>query len=264
MKDHKCEWVLDYINDQLTEEERIEFEQHLKECAECREEVNEIEGMMADVSSHIEEVDPPEGMKERVLHQVFAEETSETNTVTPSKKSFAPLSKVWTGALAAGLLLSIGANVLLGTQLQQLSSDNENLESTLSDIQVALSELEDEQNRNELATASPFERASLSPTEEFGGGGLATMTQRETGYELLVQVQEMEELEEDQVYQVWLIEGQNPVPAGAFVTDDQGNGAVTFEMNEEDDQSWDAIAVTKEPQPNNEQPEGDIVLQAEL
>ncbi|MFG6149354.1 anti-sigma factor domain-containing protein [Halobacillus sp. B23F22_1] len=263
MKDYRCDWVLDYINDQLSEEERLRFEQHLHECGECREEVQEIENMMADISSHGEQVDPPEGMKGRVFSHVFAEETPGAETVTPSKKTFATRSKVWTGALAAGLLLSIGANIILGTQLQQLSSDNENLESSLSDIQVALSELEEEQNRNELATASPFERASLSPTEGFGGGGLATMTQRETGYELLVQVQEMEELEEEQVYQVWLIEGENPVPAGAFVTDDQGNGAVTFEMNEED-QSWDAIAVTKESQPYNDQPEGDIILQAEL
>ncbi|MBN9653527.1 anti-sigma factor [Halobacillus sp. GSS1] len=267
MNDKQCENVLDYLNDQLTEREKKEFEQHLRECPDCQEEVQELENLMGDLPAYMKEAAPPAGMRERVLDGVFKDEeeqTYETEERQPTMISPEKLNKwkVWAGALAAGLLLSVGGNIFAGLQLQELSTQNEDLESNLSDLQVALSELEDRESENG-DTVTPTERTQLASTGE-AGSGVATLVDRSIGSELLVQVEELSQLEGDQVYQVWLIEGENPEPAGAFTTDGEGNGAVTFRIDEENQKSWDAIAITKEPQPNNQLPEGEVVLQAEL
>ncbi|GEN52219.1 anti-sigma factor [Halobacillus faecis] len=267
MNDKQCENVLDYLNDQLTEKEQKEFEQHLRECPECQKEVQELENLMGEIPAYMKEATPPAGMRERILDGVFNDE--EENGYKAEEKQTPLLSpkkpnkwKVWAGALAAGLLLSVGGNIFAGLQLQQLSSQNEDLESNLSDLQVALSELEDRESE-EGDTVTPTQRTQLASTGE-AGSGVATLVDRNIGSELLVQVEELSQLEGEQVYQVWLIEGENPEPAGAFTTDGEGNGAVTFRIDEENQKSWDAIAITKEPQPNNQLPEGEVVLQAEL
>ncbi|WLR46395.1 anti-sigma factor [Halobacillus litoralis] len=267
MNDKQCENVLDYLNDQLTEKEKKEFENHLRECPDCQEEVKELENLMGDIPDYMKETTPPAGMRERILDGVFNDEEEheseaeekQTPVLSPKKPN---KWKVWAGALAAGLLLSVGGNIFAGLQLQQLSSQNEDLESNLSDLQVALSELEDRENEDG-DTVTPTKRTQLASTGE-AGSGVATLVDRNIGSELLVQVEELSQLEGDQVYQVWLIQGENPEPAGAFTTDGEGNGAVTFRIGEENQKSWDAIAITKEPQPNNQLPEGEVVLQAEL
>ncbi|WP_082235929.1 anti-sigma factor [Halobacillus massiliensis] len=257
MSKQQCDKVLDYLNNKLTDQEKEEYENHLRECPECQEEVKELEEIMGEVPYHIEETEVPSGMKSRVLGGVFEEETEGTeHHVIPSKPA---KWKLWAGALAAGLLLSIGGNIFTGLQLQQLSSQNDQLESTLSDLQTVITQLE-EQGRG---TVSPLMQTQLASTGE-AGQGIATMVDQEDGAELLVQVNEMTKLEEGTVYQVWLIEGENPEPAGAFTTNEEGNGAVTFHFDDENLKSWDSIAVTVEQEPNNPLPQGDIVLQAQL
>ncbi|WP_173915351.1 anti-sigma factor [Halobacillus sp. Marseille-Q1614] len=259
MNEKQCGKVIDYLNDQLMEKERKEFEEHLRECPDCQEELQELEEIMGEFPSYMKETVPPSGMKERVLDRVFEEEEEkpeqeEARVIAPKPARW----KVWAGALAAGLLLSIGGNIFAGLQLQQLSSQNDELETTLSDLQAALTELEDRGG-----TVSPLMQAQLASTGE-EGQGMATMVDREAGAELLIQVNNLNQLEGDQVYQVWLIEGEKPEPAGTFTTNQEGNGAVTYRVDDENLKSWDAIAITKEPHANNQLPQGEIVLQAEL
>ncbi|WP_226582681.1 anti-sigma factor [Halobacillus litoralis] len=264
MNDKYCGKIIDYINDQLTDKEKQEFEKHLNECPDCQEELQELEDLMGDIPSYMNEVTPPPGMRERVLDEVFSEEDSKSDEpLRIEKNARTGKWKAWAGALAAGLLLSIGVNVFTGIQLNQLASQNEKLESNLTDIQVALSELQERQT-DQSSPVKPSQRTQLASTGEGGGEGLATLIERKIGQELLIQVQDLAQLEGDEVYQVWLIDGETPEPAGSFMTDASGNGAVTFTLEEDGNKSWDAIAVSKEPQPNNTTPQGDIVLQSEL
>ncbi|MYL19640.1 hypothetical protein GLW04_07040 [Halobacillus litoralis] len=255
MNDKPCDHILDYINDQLSDIERKQFEKHLSECPRCQEELKELEDLMGDLPSYMEQTEPPSGMKQRVLDEVFSNE-EEDNTPVRTKR---PVKwKAWSGVLAAGLLLSIGMNVYTGLEVSDLASENEQLESSLTEIQTALSELED----SESGTASPLQQTELASAEGTNAAGTATLLNRETKQELLVQTQNLENLEPGEVYQVWLIEGETPEPAGAFTTNDTGSGGVAFTINEE--KSWDAVAITKEPQTGNQTPQGDIILQAGL
>lgn len=70
-------------------------------------------------------------------------------------------------------------------------------------------------------------------------------------------------LDSSAVYQVWLIKGDQPVPAGAFKTDNKGEGTVTYALSEKEaGESWDTVAVTLEPKKDNKLPQGPVVLSA--
>ncbi|MEH7146916.1 sigma-70 family RNA polymerase sigma factor, partial [Priestia megaterium] len=69
----------------------------------------------------------------------------------------------------------------------------------------------------------------------------------------------------NEVYQVWLIKGDKPHPAGAFVTDKNGNGTVVYTMSQkEQTEKWDVMAITLEPNANNKTPKGNVVLSSAL
>ncbi|WP_252314373.1 anti-sigma factor [Sinobaca sp. H24] len=250
--------VLDYLNHQLSDRDRETFEQELTHHQEGRKELQEWEDLLAEPALVLSSVDPPAGMKERVLGLVLAEDKKESRapkavyTGRTKNKRYGLIG----GLLAAGLLLSIGANVFVATQLQQVASQNEQLDEELTSVETAM-------EQQESRTASPVVTANLEPAEDTEGTGIATLAESGNQTELLVQAQELAGLEGNEVYQVWLFEGESPIPAGAFTTDENGRGGAVFPLTERD-ATWDAVAVTREPHPGNQLPEGEIVLQATL
>ena len=61
------------------------------------------------------------------------------------------------------------------------------------------------------------------------------------------------------------IKGDKPHPAGAFVTDKNGNGTVVVYVSQkEQTEKWDVMAITLEPNANNKTPKGNIVLSSAL
>lgn len=77
---------------------------------------------------------------------------------------------------------------------------------------------------------------------------------------MVVQTDNLKEIEEEQAYQVWLLEGEKPYRAGTFVPNANGEGAVAFSLSEleQSNVNWDTIAITLEPQPDNETLKGGI------
>ena len=81
---------------------------------------------------------------------------------------------------------------------------------------------------------------------------------------LVVQVNDVEKTEGDQVYQVWLLEGDKPFRAGYFTPNQDGKGEVAYEVEYEGEHDWDAVAITLEPDHTSETPKGKIVLSSGL
>ncbi len=148
-----------------------------------------------------------------------------------------------TPLIAAVLLVSLLGNVFAYMQLQE----------------------EPEQAAPEPAPTPPetaFQSVDLQPSEGFGGDATAAVIEEENGaLNLVVTAEQLAALEGDQVYQVWLIEGDNPIPAGAFTTNANGEGATYFNIDNNTEE-WDTIAITLEPQAGNELPQGEVVLSA--
>lgn len=228
---------------------RKSFQSHLQTCSSCQEELQELEIVLGDLTFLAAEQALPPGMKERVLANVFHED-ERVSELSHHKEEIKQKNKIrstsrWIPLLAAGLLFS-----LVGNGYLLLKSDSEQ-------------EVSESPKLSEPATS--IQTVTLQPTNPEKGKTTASIVDDNGKANVVIQASGLQQLQKDEVYQVWLIKDDKPVPAGAFVADEQGNGTVIYKMTEEQrKQKWDTMAITLEPSANNKLPQGDIVLSSAL
>lgn len=61
---------------------------------------------------------------------------------------------------------------------------------------------------------------------------------------------------------MWILKGEKPYRAGTFVSS-KDSGMVVFDLSDIELDKQDKIAITLEPSPNNQAPEGDIIMASE-
>lgn len=274
----QCDHLIDYFNHQLTEGKKQEFEQHMRACESCQEELQELRDLTDDLPFIAESMEPPEGMKERVLASVFDEKNdnkneqeftstlSEENSVgqessIPYKHRKTP---VIYGSLAAALLLSIVGNGYLWNEARELESENQHITMERDIIEADYHELLAE-GEDDGGVADVLLTSNLASSEDEGQSqGTATIISENGHVDLVIQVTGLPPLSGSEAFQAWIIEGETPAPAGSFHIDEDGNGAMTFRISDMEDFQIDHIAITLEPQPNNEAPQGEIVLASQM
>lgn len=321
MKERQCDQLIDYFNNQLTEEEKLAYEEHLRNCESCQEELNELRELIDDLPFLSDSVEPPQGMRDRVLASVFNEtgkdqnetsafegEASEKGGISPiqtnekSTKQEAPVyskdessemhgtpsaSKTETskkhdpsisykrrknpaviyGSLAAALLLSVIGNGYLWNETRELESQNQQVAMEHDILESDYNRLESDYNQL-LAEGEEgdgvydvLRTSNLASTEaEEDWQGQATIIAENGNVDLVIQVTGLPALTGTETFQAWIFDGETPLPAGNFNIDEDGNGAVKFRISDMEDSQIDQIAITLEPQPYNEEPEGQIVL----
>lgn len=286
MNNEHCEGLVDYLNGTLSDDESRQFEEHLKTCDECRE-IVDATGQLPYLS------DPaalPAGMKSRILANVFAEEGASNTAAdrgladgtaeSPDAHSSSSASSSAAGAAAGGKALSSSQTEATATGRTPREENTANVVPItdrtrkqvwwtpllaaillVSVLGNGYMFMQIQQQQAEPTTPqTAFKSIELQPSEDFSGGGTAALIEEEDGtLNLVVQGQQLAALEGEQVYQVWLIEGDNPVPAGAFTANADGEGATYFYIDNNTEE-WDTIAITLEPQPGNELPQGAVVL----
>jgi anti-sigma-K factor RskA len=251
-----CDNLLDYYNGVLNDSEKTAFEAHLKECSACQEEWAEWQELTADLPYLSEEEEPLPGMKKRILTNVYgsdselddeskmshqAVQTKQINEpVIPVTQQYPKRRSGWmSGALAAGLLLSLGTNVYLYAENDKNEQViQEQMSKTFKSVQLA--------------------------SEQTDSIGTVSMVQEAEKMNLVIQTQNMTQVKGNEAYQVWLIEGDKKYRAGTFLPDESGNGAVVFNVNFPGEHKWDAVAISHEPTPNSKQPKGKIVMASNL
>ena len=239
MTNMDCDQLVDYLNGTLSKDEMQQFEQHLKSCTECQE-IVEATGELPYLADPIE---PPAGMKSRILSTVFEEKPEQNDPPVALKPEMAviPMQKsprkihLWKPLIAAVLIASLLGNA------------------------YAFMQLSDQDNEPETAIQS----IELQPNEAFSGTATAAMIEEQGGLNLVVKADQLAELGASQVYQVWLIKDDKPIPAGAFSPNPNGEGASYYQL-EEKSAEWDTIAITLEPETGNELPKGEVVLSSEI
>lgn len=251
MEQKTCDNLLEYYNGMLEGKEKDAFEKHLKQCDACQEEWAEWQDLTADLPYLSEEAQPPIGMKERILTNVTASNSSFThqekqsvNKTDEFTTKVSPItqrkSKPWLqGLLAAGLLLSLGMNAYLFNE----NNKNEQV-------------IEEQINKT-------FKTVQLA-SEETDSTGVASMVKENDTMNLVIQTNNLTQVKGTETYQVWLIEGDKPYRAGTFTPDENGNGAVVFPVKFEGEHNWDAVAISHEPTPNSKKPVGTIVMASNL
>ncbi|WP_257349505.1 anti-sigma factor [Pseudalkalibacillus decolorationis] len=265
MNEHNtCDLLLDYFNDCLNEIDKTKFKEHLASCNECQVELEELQMLTEDLPLSSEPIEPNDGMKNRILSSVFAQPIdNEINEQTPEYLQTSEVSKpnesnvrsigtmrrnkgLIQSLLAASLLLSLSANAYF-----YLNDEGPN--------EGAIDTVEEE------GTDEVVNRVELAATEGFSGTAQAAMIQKESGMALVVQASDLNQLTGSEAYQVWLIDKSgSKFRAGTFLPNENGEGAVSFPIDYKGEHDWDTIAVTLEPTPTSEQPQGDIILASKL
>lgn len=246
MEKMNCDNLIDYFNRSLTEAEKEQYTAHLEHCSECQEELKELIEITGELPYLSEPITPPTGMKKRILENVYEttelveiqQAITEQPNLSVDRPAAVQRTSWWTPMLAAALLLS-----LLGNG-------------------YALLKINDEKPGTELANA--VNSVQLQPSEAFSGSGEASILTYDNEMNVIVHADQLKAIEGNEVYQVWLIEDGKPVPAGSFVPDTTGSGAAFYKIKAEKNKKWDTIAITLEPKPGNELPEGKIVLSSTL
>lgn len=239
-----CDQLVDYFNGLLSKDEQNAFEKHLEACEECQLELTEWQLLTDDLPYIADSVNPPEGMKERVLNSVFDEELKleePSNASLPINEIDRPLKKKsisgWFPVVAAALVLSIGGNIFLAsmvkTQQEDLTAQSEAVDQLLAFVNLT--------------------------SVEGNSTGTASIVKHGDETRVVVQATSLPKLANDEVYQVWLIDEEGPKRAGTFKSDST-KGAVVFTLSEDMDKSWEQVAVSHEPSSDSQTPLGSVLM----
>jgi hypothetical protein len=211
--------------------------------AEAQEELAELMAGVDVLSLSVPPLEPPAGLRDRIAAAVLADEAivppaaPDRPPPVPRPLSSVPIrppasfwSRATPWAAAAAALLLIAAGLLIW-----------NL-----------------QLRSQLATTPVPQTVALAPTDAAPGasGEVRYLPDQQLFY---VDVRDLPPLAEGQVYEVWLIGADGPVPAGVFDSSTDQHAIVA------DRAQYDTLAITAEPGPlGTEAPTGEIVATAPL
>jgi anti-sigma-K factor RskA len=231
-----------YALDALDREERVFFEAHLAMCEACRAEVSEYHVTAAALAAAAEER-PPAGMRARVLAGIdVTRQLSPLPVPTPARRPRPLLATV-----AAGLAVAVlGLSGLLVWQSQRIG-----------DLERGAPDLAAEVEGMAALLAAPDQHAVQLSTANGGSARFVYSPSRNLG---VLVGEELGDLPEDRVYQLWLFHDGTPVDAGTFsAVAGRSTAWATATVT-----GAQVVAVTVEPAPGVPQPTGPVVLSADL
>lgn len=245
-----------YALNALAPEEAAEFRRHLAGCQACREEVRELQSAVARMGA-AEAATPPSDLKSRIL--AAADRTPQDPPAarplsavptrsapaaagTPDKPARDTADKpardtagrppwfTWLAAAAAALVIAGGG--ALGIRAM--------LDDGLNDGVVQVFEAPD----------------AHTATVETAEGGELTVAVSASRKEMAVDTRDLPPLDEDHVYQLWSVHGEEMVSA-AILTDPEVGAA----MGMPDEKTL--VALTVEPAGGSEQPTSEPIVQVD-
>jgi anti-sigma-K factor RskA len=259
--------IEDYLNGSLTEAQARELERHAELCPTCREQIEQLGEGAALVWLTVTQVEPPIGLRERVMAAVRSAPVptvAGANSSPPALTAGRPVRRLpWRvsltqfaaalSALALALALALGGWVAaLQGELNRQALDNARLRDQLSRQRDALYVLMSPTLvERPLAggEGAPYARgrAYLDPTRRQGMVVASDLPQPEPG----------------RVYQVWLRGKDGVVSAGLLRLDDRGTGYALLEPTAALDQ-FETIGISLEPAGGSPQPTGTRMLSGTL
>lgn len=240
-------WTGAYVSDALEATELQDFEAHLQECAQCREEVAMLQETMAEVGS-LHEATPPPALRASILNAISsttmlpAEDPAADRVVDEQEAPDQPRDVAPVEALSSprrpfatwlAVAATLAAVALGGVTVWQ--------QSNLQSIQAA------EQQRIELLAAPDLQVS----TTTLDGGQLTYLVSADRG-EALITSADLPDPGTERSWQVWVMQDGTP-RSGAVV--DEG-GRVQEWIN--DVAGGDALAVTNEPMGGSPAPTGEV------
>jgi len=224
-----------YAMQLLDQEEHQTMQEHLAECAGCRQQLAQVTGDLATVALTAEMHSPPALAKERLMNQVAREKKvlpyrNQASTVeapaphAPARRS--PFAAVFPyvgwAAAAAMVFVTFGEynqSLHLRKELDQRNGQLVQLTAQADRAQQVLDLLSD---RSATKVALTKTGAPEQPT------GRATYLPERGA--LIFTASNMEPLTPFKTYELWVIpaDGGNPIPAGTFTPDTKGDATVVL------------------------------------
>lgn len=181
--------------DALSPEEAREVEAHLRTCDECRADLTAFQEVSSDLARGIPMVDPPAGLRERILDAIQSEAIQ--SEVRPRAKVVA-FPRIWTLALAAAAAVAIVLAGIAVSLNQRLATLNERLAA---------------QEQVLVLLASPSTKtATLAGSVQAKVRFVYDPVRRQGA----LIVSDLGDPGSEFVYQLWLVAGQQPESAGVF------------------------------------------------
>lgn len=223
-----------YAADAVTGDERAAFERHLAECPACAQEVAELQATAARLGSAASAVAPP-ALRERVFAEVDQVRQQPpgwgTRAARPGPAWRSPL------AVAAGLALVIS----LGS-------------GTLAWREHGRADRVEQQAARVVDVLTDPDRRTVEARVSTGGTGTVVVADGRA----VVVTRNLVELPEDRDYQLWVITGASPRPAGLL------GGATTAERYLSDVPADATIGLTVEPAGGSRRPTTEPIMLADL
>lgn len=235
-----------YAADALDPAERAQFERHLAACESCQQEVRELQATTAKLATASAEA-PPSSLKASVMAEIDQTRqegppaTAADPAGRPSRRPFEGWSRRLVGVAAAALAVAV---VGLGVTVLELNN-------RLDDAQTTSEQLQD------LLAAPDTQTVTVNGPEGVVGRVLVS---RAEGLAVL-HATGMAVPPADSDYQLWLIRGDEFVPAGILAVDE--DGTVTHAVRG-GIASVEALGVTVEPDGGSPQPTSEPILSATL
>lgn len=215
-----------YALNALSDRERATYEAHLATCDECRVVVDALQEGAAAISMAAAE-DPPRRMRRRVMKEV-----GRTAQAGPARVSYRRNWALRLAGAAAVILVAVAA-ALFATSSGTSANDVITAEDAVT---IQLPATDPAGNNAELIYSPAAERA-------------------------VVRFNELPPAGPGRTYELWIIDGGVPNPAGLFDPEPSGTALVLLEGTVS---RGSAIGVTIEPAGGSDSPTGDILYLAEV
>lgn len=239
--ERECEHLLSYLANELDSKEQKKFMEHVKHCPECQIEYSQMKEAWDSLQFNFEEQEVPDSLKAEVFS--FIDENSQKNASETEDSKFKKwtvmLLKQFTPLTASFVIVLLVISLGVGVVNVQLRNELAN------EVQYPIEIL------------STMELTSADPQTQ-NANGYAVVCQQGSTKALVIQVNNMPKLDGSKVYQVWLLKNGERQNAGIFKTDESGSGGVTYLISEQ--QSFDDIGITLEPDQNSTQPRGKKIV----
>ena len=272
----------------LTDEEKAEVEAYVASDPAAKARLDALQKAADFLPLTTEPAPPSPTVKANLMARVQADSRAASATKPVVKRPSTPQPTWWerlrqsfalpalagTAALAA-ILLFIWA-ISLNQRLNQLQDQVANLENETSTLQTELDSLQGDNEqlrvRNEaLQRQLEAQNDVLAAYQQPGTNTIAigdvsgehplahaTLTVAPDASSATFIAANLPRLDADQTYQLWLIQGEQPISAGLFNVDE--NGRIVHQIEGALVVSFDAVGVSIEPPGGSEQPTPDQII----
>ncbi|HEU4710684.1 MAG TPA: anti-sigma factor [Pyrinomonadaceae bacterium] len=230
----------------LDAEEARAMNQHLSECAECRDELADWESTAAALALHAEPVEPSPQVRDRIMSAIRTADAPEKVV------QFAERRSLWTSFGSLGAIAAVVLFAALIVSIVVLWQQNRALKDQMARSNEFV----------KLLTAPGSRMAELAGTVQ-ASGATAKIAYDKTGHAMLM-AKGLPPAPQGKEYQLWYIVGTKPpMPGKSFAPDATGQGTLTDQMPHEAMDSA-VFAVTLEPTGGLPAPTGEIYLRSGL